>query len=335
MTSTWRDDRRCHLVTRGNVDGITSAAMFYANNPALKVSFVTSSSGAQDALRRDIQSEDFFIVDLGATDELVHTVRQKAKQGARIHFLDHHQQTETNRPSAGRSNVETVAEQGISAAALAHRFLDLGARHEHLAAIADVIEFCESPSLDRVRLRWGPDRLLEEARILDYSWRLQVDDDHFRRLAARRMAAGLWPSEVPEVKRRYLQVVNEGRWERALEKVRSHMRIRDGLGLLRFGRYRTSLHGFGTRALSHVAREQGCSVAALVNSRKSLSSVSLRGVGSDYDSRSKPKLNLGRFVEDFTRHHGVTGGGHPSSAGAKIFTRDVGLLVQQIQAIVA
>jgi len=29
-------------------------------------------------------------------------------------------------------------------------------------------------------------------------------------------------------------------------------------------------------------------------------------------------VNLGRFVEDFTEVHGVDGGGHPTSAGARI-----------------
>lgn len=332
MNLRWRDDRRYHLITRGNVDGIVSAALFYARVPEIKVSFVTSITGAMDALRRDIQSKEFFIVDLGATDELVHTIHFKARQGAKIHILDHHQQTETHF-GPDNPDVDAVAEQGVSAAAVAYQFLGLDGNHEHLPALADIIEYCSSDALGRATDRFGFDRLAHEARILDFAWRLEVDDDRFRSTAARKLGEGKWPSEVPEIHRRYLQVLNEGRWERALDKVRARLQIKDGVGILRFGRFRTSLFGFGTRALSHVAEEQGCHVAVLVNSRKTLSSASLRGLGIEYAPGHRPPLNLGLFVEDFTRENGVTGGGHPSSAGAKIYTRHVPEFLHQARAL--
>jgi nanoRNase/pAp phosphatase (c-di-AMP/oligoRNAs hydrolase) len=49
----------------------------------------------------------------------------------------------------------------------------------------------------------------------------------------------------------------------------------------------------------------------MVNQRKMHTSVSLRGLSPDC-------VNLGRFVEDFTEEHGLEGGGHPTSAGARI-----------------
>lgn len=333
--SLWRDERRFHLITRGNVDGIVSAALFLAKVPGLKVSFVTSTSGALDALRRDIQSQHFYVVDLGASPELVRTVQQKTEQGAHVHILDHHQQT-VEQFVGLPDGPETLAKEGVSAATLVYQFLGLGDDLGHLAAIADVVEYCESDTLYVAQDHYGEGRVADEARILDYAWRLQVDDDRFRMTAARHMAEGKWPSEVPEVKSRYLQVINEGRWERALDKVRSRMRIKNGVGVLQFGRYRTSLLGFGTRALSHVAAQEGCDVAVLLNSRKTLSSVSLRGVGPAYSKGAlgPAPLNLGRFVEEFTLERGVMGGGHPSSAGAKIYTRDIPELLAQINALV-
>lgn len=332
MITQWRDDRRFHLVTRGNVDGIVSAALFYARYPDIKTSFVTSSSGAVDTLRRDIQSKEFFVVDLGVTDDLIHATQLKTKQGAKVHFLDHHQQTQDHQGWSHRT-IDAMAQQGISAATLSYRFLGLDGLHEHLAALADITEYCQSHALRSAAEKHGYERLVEEARMLDYAWRLEVDDDRFRQTAARKLSEGKWPSEVPEIARRFLQVKNEGRWERALEKVRNRLIIRDGVGLLRFGRYRTSLHGFGSRALSRVAEDAGCRVAVLVNSRKNLSSLSVRGLGDSYALGKTPPLNLGRFVEDFTRVHGLTGGGHPSSAGAKIYTRDVPMFVQQIRTL--
>lgn len=328
MDHPWRDDRRSHLITRGNVDGIVSAAFFYARDPAIRVSFVTSATAAIDVLRRDIQSREFFLVDLGVTPELAKNLQDKSKLGARLFLLDHHQQTE-RMAAAVSPGIQVVARQGASAASVALDFLGLNGWSGRLAAIADIVEYCKSHHLANAEEEFGWERLREEARILDYAWRHTVDDDRFRQLAARRLAEGLWPSEVGEVYRRYLQVVNEGRWERALEKVRGRLVVKDRVGVLRFGRYRTSLFGFGTRALAKVAEEEGCSVAVLINSRKQRSSLSLRGVGAQYAGPRAP-LNLGEFATAFTAEHGLSGGGHPSSAGAKIHTRDVATFLQEI-----
>jgi oligoribonuclease NrnB/cAMP/cGMP phosphodiesterase (DHH superfamily) len=331
-TISWKDDRRTHLITRGNVDGIVSAAFFYARDPTVRVSFVTSTSAAQDTLRRDIQSKEFFLVDLGITPDLVKNLQDKAKLGAKIHLLDHHQQTEAFAHVAG-PDLDIRAYQGSSAASVTLDFLKVNHGAGRLAALADIVEYCESPYLAKAEAEFGWERLREEARILDYSWRFMVDDDRFRQIAARKLAEGLWPSEVGEIHRRYLQVVNEGRWERALEKVRSRLVVKDRVGVLRFGRYRTSLFGFGTRALSKVAEEEGCSVAVMINSRKKRSSLSLRGVGAEYAGK-RPPLNLGEFVTQFTAEHGFSGGGHPSSAGAKIHTRDVPTFLQEVYCLV-
>ena len=54
--------------------------------------------------------------------------------------------------------------------------------------------------------------------------------------------------------------------------------------------------------------------------RGNLASVALRATG---DTR----MNLGLFVEEFTREHGIVGGGHPTSAGAKINSRSLPLFL--------
>lgn len=314
------------------MDGIVSAAFFYAKDPSLRVSFVTSATAAVDVVRRDIQSRDFFLVDLGVTPELVKNLHDKVKLGARVHLLDHHQQSESL-VGTTPSGFSVVAYQGSSAASVALKYLQMNGGREKLAALADIIEYCRSDYLEKAEGEFGWERLQAEAKILDYAWRLQVDDDRFRQTAARRLSEGLWPSEIGEIHRRYLQVVNEGRWERALEKVRSRLVVRDRIAVLRFGRYRTSLFGFGSRALSKVAEDEGCSVAVMINSRKKQSSLSLRGLGPEY-AGPHPPLNLGRFVSEFTAEHGFSGGGHPSSAGAKIYTRDVPRFLQEIYCLV-
>ena len=243
-------------------------------------------------------------------------------------LIDHHQQTGMHAHELG-PHVELVLGEGGSAASVAlDHFcrtgqLEPSADLSRLAAVADVVEYGTSRHLERAADLFGIERLEEEAEHLDFAWRLEIEDDRFRANTGRRLAKGLWPSDVPEVKRRYLQMVNENRWLKAQERVRSRVVLKNNVALLHFGKRKPSLLGFGTRALTSVAREQGASVAMLVNRRKDLASIALRATG-------ETELNLGLFVEEFTAKYGVVGGGHPTSAGAKINARHLALFVDEV-----
>ncbi|HWG92440.1 MAG TPA: hypothetical protein VNZ52_16465 [Candidatus Thermoplasmatota archaeon] len=306
MHGSWRDERGVHLLTRGNVDGIVSSAFAFAAFPEARASYVPSATPAIELLRKDISSHSFYLIDIGLTPRLIKTLNQKGKTGQEVVFIDHHQQSEIYAGELG-PHVRTVCTQGPSAAtvALDHFALTNPDLHREeltrVAALADLVEYCDSPYLEDAIDRYGLDLLQEEAAHLDFAWRLQIEDDRFRAHAARRLARGLWPSEIPEVKSRYLQMVNENRWLRAKERVKSRMVVQGNVGILNFGKEKTSLLGFGSRALHAVARDAGCSVAVLVNRRKQLTSLALRAVG-------ETQLNLGQFVEDFTKVHGVSGG---------------------------
>ncbi len=322
----FRRDDRVHLLTRGNVDGIVSAALFLAHEPATKVSFVPSGDMAVDVLRKDISSSRFFMVDLGLTPRLIKTINDKAKTKQELVYLDHHQQSQE---LWDRLDPRThgVIRQGISAAGVSHEFLRLGRDVDHLVALADHVEYCPSRFLEQAERTYGMARIEEEARILDFSWRYKVEDDRFRLGAARRLAAGIWPSQSSEIKGRYYQMQIEQRWEKAIDRVRERMEIKHNVAMLRFGRRKPSLYGFGSRALSHVAREEGAHVALMVNRRPEHTALSLRRTADD-DS-----LNLGQFVAEFTAHHGVVGGGHPHSAGAKIPTPKVGQFIKEVMCL--
>lgn len=315
MRHTWEEDEVPHLLTRGNVDGIVASAFFLARFPRGRVTYIASSSLAVDVLRRDLAARTFHLVDLGLTPGLARTIRMKEKTRQAVLCIDHHQQTAQHAHELG-PHTEVVVHEGSSAASLAHDAWGLGDDTSHLAALADVVEYCASPHLARWVEAVGLGQVAEEGRVLDYAWRWKVDDDRFRAAAARRLAQGLWPSEVEEVRRRYLAVLAEDRWRLAAERVRAHLRVHNGVGVLHFGKRKPSLFGFGTRALTAVAMERGCRLALLVHQRRRVSSVAMRAIGP-------PAVNLGKLAEEFTAEFGVVGGGHPSSAGAKVLTRDL------------
>jgi hypothetical protein len=322
-----QDDHHVHLLTRGNVDGIVSSAFFLARFPSGRVTYVSSPSLAVEVLRRDLGARAFYLVDLGVTPRLARTVRMKGKTRQAVTVIDHHQQSALYADQLGPW-ADVVVREGASAASVAHDVWGLDEGTSHLAAVADHVEYCASPHLQRTVDAVGLARVDEEARMLDFAWRWQLEDDRFRLLAARQLGQGLWPSEIDEVRRRYLRMVGEHRWQRATERVRGLVTVRNGVAVLRFGKRKPSLYGFGTRALTAVAMERGCRLALLVNQRSRMSSVAMRAIGPT-------EVNLGRVAEQFTAEFGVVGGGHPASAGARILTRDLARFLDRVTGVAA
>lgn len=280
--------------------------MFLAAYPGSRISFVTSPTAGGRLLALDRASKEVFLADLAIVPELEASMYD-ASTRANVLAFDHHQ---PNRCS-GEVKGMLVIEEGRSAASVLYHHLGLNGRMRKLAAIADLVEFCDTDLLHEQAAIHTQERLDEEARMLDFSWRLDIDDDVFRSQASTHLSKGAWPSEVGTIRRRYQQVQNEQRWPRALARVESQMRIRGPACVLQCHDKNRSLYGFGTRALVHVAIERGCDYAVMVNQRKMHTSVSLRGLTPEC-------VNLGKFVEEFTEVHGLEGGGHPTSAGARI-----------------
>lgn len=316
---------RTLLLTRGNVDGLMSAAFLYAVKPEARTAFMAHSGRATDFLRQDLKHSHYVLSDLSLDEELTGALRIASKRGASITYLDHHQHSVDHLADLPNQTL-AIGRQGISAAGLMYEHFQPGERFLPHVAIADHIEHCHSPTLAEQTELLTETVISQEARILDFAWRLNINDDQFRETAARRLATGAWPSQIQPIMDRYNQVVGRGRWERALENVRKRMTLRDGLAIMDANH--SSLMGFGARAIVEVAKEIGALVAVRVLRNRACSNISLRRVQASHD------LNLGSFVEDFTLLHGEAGGGHPQSAGARIKRNDTRLFLRELEMMV-
>ncbi len=310
-----KDLREAHLITRGNVDGLVCAALFLRHDPLCRVSFVTSPSAASSVLSKDRHSREVYVVDL-APDECLFS----HCEGRDVTIVDHHP---LRCPPKGRASM--VIDEGRSAASVLAGHLGSEDAFDPLIAIADSVEFMETPLMEEVWSEYGVKRMVREAKVLDFSWRANIKDDVFRYRAALRLSQATWPSDVPIIWRRFLTVQNERRWPRAVSLVKDRMRRIGDIGVLELNG-RDSLFGFGTRALVHVAQKQDLGYAALMHRREGHTSISLRGLRPD-------GLDLGAFTDDFTRRHGISGGGHPNSAGARIPQTSSYRLIRELLAL--
>jgi hypothetical protein len=287
------------LITRGNLDGIACAAVFLHHFPRSDVTFVTSPPTALKAVRGH-GGEELWLADIALTPEIAEAMRSSDRP---IILVDHH-------PSDERAPAAFI-DLEASAAGLLHRLLGSSPALDKVVCLADLRESPGSELLTRQAAFVGIERLEAEATVLDFSWRLRVDDDAFRRIAARSLAEGAWPSEIAVIRSRWEAVLAGDNWARALDRVRREITVRGPLAVLDTRGKRLSLRGFGSRAVAEVAREIGCRYTVMLQDGGVTTTVSLR-------SLSRNGIDLGSFAGDFARDNGLGGGGHRSSAGARV-----------------
>lgn len=303
------------IITRGNLDGIVCAAVFLQRYPEGEVTFISSPPSAAEAAAVDRGSDRIFIADVPLTRELASVI----ELDPRIVVIDHHP------PCADHERA--IVDLSRSAAGVLHRHLGALPAVSLSVALADLYERSNSDLLAEQSRIHGREQIELEARILDFAWRSNVEDDAFRLEAARELAAGRWPSESEAIMERYRAVLSGDRWTKAVRRVREMLQVRGDLALLDLRRGRPSFHGFGSLALVEAARERGCGYALLLHDSRNSSIASLRACGGD-------GVDLGLFVQDFALKHGADGGGHPASAGARIPREAADLLIDELAAMV-
>ena len=263
------DERSRELITRGNLDGIVSAAVFLRRFPRSPVRFVTSPAAAAGLLRSG-GAEHAFLADIALTPSLASAVEEVGRHRP-VTLIDHHE-------SSLRAEW-AVIDVSTSAAGLMYHQLAVDGM-DAAVSLADLYENEDTPLLRSMMDRMGIETLRRETEVLDFAWRLNVKDDAFRLAAAEGLASGLLPSCVAEIAERHAEMV----------------------------------------------RRDGCRYAVMINRGERESVVSLR-------STAPGGVDLGRFVESFTAEHGVEGGGHPASAGARIPSDSAELLIEQLEAL--
>lgn len=325
------------LFTRGNVDGITSAALLLAQHPEAKTTFVPSANAAADAIRQE-GSTPIVVVDIGLTPRLVKTLNGRAKAGKPTTYIDHHQQSIRNQQELDPAIIKIIADADSAAALVYDHYSRLNGVHTKLVDIANVVE---TGKVDRTKIGGnfrkstkGKSRGLEsEANILDCAWRYAIEDDNFREDAARALSAGVWPSQVKQIVERYNAVYSDNRWEKALDAVREYLKVDRGVALLELevkAGNRPSFYGFGTSALVEVARQKRARIAALVNHGRKTAHFALRATG-----KKDTGINLGLFAENFAKENGIVGGGHPDSAGGKTSMENTPKFLKQLYVLAA
>ena len=299
----------CTIVAHGDSDGVTSASLFKAflegSGGGVRVVF-SHPVGLYQDLREYAEGSDCVVIADIALDELrvadVVPLLGELAGRASVTYVDHHPPPEGFKPP-GR--VMWVHDTCCSTSELAFRYLsNLGLDPEYsrvalYGAIGDYLD--ETPWVRQELLRWDRRSVYLEAGILVQGLEGSRRDHDFKRRVVEHLSRNSLPSAMAELVERALRQASED--ENLRIWVRGNVR--------RLGRvsYVVDPPGSVGRAATYARVYGGGRVGVAIEERRDTYVMSLR---------AEPGVDLNRILRELSRALGISGGGHPQAAGARV-----------------
>jgi len=299
----------CTIVAHGDSDGVASASLFKAflegSGGGVRVVF-SHPVGLYQDLREYAEGSDCVVIADIALDELrvadVVPLLGELAGRASVTYVDHHPPPEGFKPP---ERVMWVHDTCCSTSELAFRYLStLGLDPEYsrvalYGAIGDYLD--ETPWVRQELLRWDRRSVYLEAGILVQGLEGSRRDHDFKRRVVEHLSRNSLPSAMAELVERALRQASED--ENLRIWVRGNVR--------RLGRvsYVVNPPGSVGRAATYARVYGGGRVGVAIEERRDTYVMSLR---------AEPGVDLNRILRELSRVLGISGGGHPQAAGARV-----------------
>ena len=299
----------CVIVAHGDSDGVASASLFKAflegGGEGVKVVF-SHPVGLYQDLKEYVASSDCVVVVDIALDELrvgdVLSLLQELSGRGSVTYVDHHPLPESFRPPEG---VRWVYDTCCSASELSYRYLStLGLDPEYsrvalYGAIGDYLD--ETPWVKQELYRWDRRSVYLEAGILVQGLEGSRRDHDFKRRVAEHLSRNALPSIMGELVERALKQATED----------ENLRVWVRGSVQRLGRvaYVVNPPGSVGRAATYARVYGGGRVGIAVEEKRDTYVMSLR---------AEPDVDLNKILRELSRSLGISGGGHPQAAGARV-----------------
>lgn len=305
------------MLAHGDSDGVCSAALIKralgGATEEVKVYF-THPAGLLEDFAQFAQG-DVYIVDI-AIDEAKAREIEKAleRHKGKVVYIDHHPLPEGFAPRG----VEVVHQPGASASELTYRYLEgsLPQGYDRVALYGAISDYLDhTPWVEEALERWDKRVVYFEAGVLMQGLEGSRRLHDLKRAVVDHLAQNKAPSEHQELLTRALE---QSKINEELAKWIPH-------NAERRGRVAYVLDPPGPLGLAATLARglTGAAVGLAAESRRDIYVVSLR---------AKAGVDLNAFLRAFARRHGVSAGGHPNAAGARIPKGLLGVLIEELDA---
>jgi RecJ-like exonuclease len=299
----------CTIVAHGDSDGVASASLFKAflegNKREVRVVF-SHPVGLYQDLREYAEGSDCVVIVDIALDELrvadVVPLLGELAGRASVTYVDHHPPPEGFKPP---ERVMWVHDTCCSTSELAFRYLStLGLDPEYsrvalYGAIGDYLD--ETPWVRQELLRWDRRSVYLEAGILVQGLEGSRRDHDFKRRVVEHLSRNSLPSTMAELVERALK--------QAFEDENLRIWVRGNVRRLGRVSYVVNPPGSVGRAATYARVYGGGRVGVAIEERRDTYVMSLR---------AEPGVDLNRVLREISRVLGISGGGHPQAAGARV-----------------
>jgi single-stranded-DNA-specific exonuclease len=300
------------VLAHGDADGVSSAAVVKAalagEYEAVRVYFTHPVDLAKDF--EAFAEGDVYVVDVAIDEKTADEVRRAFRSyGGRVVYIDHHPL------SVDLPGVEVVHEVGSSASELAYRHLGgrlprLYSRVALYGAIGDYLDHTEW--VEEALEAWDRRLVYFEAGVLMQGLERARKDHEFKRAVVDHLAGNSPPSAM----------------ERLMKLAEEQARVNEAL--VGWVARNASLHG----AVAVVVNPPG-PLGLAANLARGLTGAEV-GVAAEergdiyvMSLRSR-RVDLNQFLRGFAKRYGVSGGGHPNAAGARMPKRLLKTLVEEL-----
>ncbi|ABL88558.1 phosphoesterase, DHHA1 [Pyrobaculum islandicum DSM 4184] len=300
------------VFAHGDADGVCSAAVVVAalagEYDEVEVYFTHPVDLLEDF--REFARGDVYIVDVAIDEKAAEEAgRVFAGYGGRVVYVDHHPL------SADLPRVEVVHEVGSSASELAYRLLGgrLPKSYSRVALYGAISDYMDHTPWVREALEaWDRRIIYFEAGVLMQGLERARRDHDFKREVVRHLAKNLPPSAMARLMKMAEEQARVN--EELVWWVEKNVSLRGSVALVVNPPGPLGLAANLARGLT------GAEVGVAAEARGDMYIVSLRSRG----------LDLNAFLRDFARRYGVSGGGHPNAAGARIPRDLLPVLVEEL-----
>lgn len=298
-----------YIFAHGDSDGVSSAALvkaFLERNKCEVIIVFTHPVGLLGDIKEFYKGGDgIFIVDIAVSElhreELFNALSSIAEQSEVI-YVDHHPLVEDLSVPKG---IEWIHDVCCSTSELTYRLLcsrGLEPEYSRVALYGSIGDYSdETPWVKTEIRRWDKRSIYLEAGILTQGLEGSRRDHNFKRAVVEHLSKNMLPSTMRELVERSLK--------QAVEDENLRIWVKGNTQVAGKVSYVLNPPGSLGKAANFARIYAGTKVGIAVEERKELYVMSLRG---------EPSVDLNHILRRISRKLGISGGGHPIAAGARV-----------------
>ncbi len=307
------------IITHGDTDGVTSAALVKSFYKSAKVYF-SHPSGLYNDLNEILKPKyKIFICDIALNEPHIRDILKIFKSyGEKITYIDHHP-LPVPREEIEKTGITFVHGDKACAAELTFRYMKLGWEMSRIALYGSIGDYAlDTDFVKKALNKWDIKTLFLEAGILILGLEHYRHDHEFKRFIVEELSNDILPSSLEKLVK--ASIIEATRIEKMRKELPSLIKIHGEIAYVIDPDGSLGTAAFYTYVIS------GKKVGLAIGTRDNKYIMSLRS--------NDPRIDLNKALRTISSKLQCSCGGHPHAAGARVRKEDFNLFLELLDNII-